>query len=187
GGRWIKTEPCISPHELPDPPPHLLRGGGAGPAARLWSRHPGRDVAPHHGRIRAPGLGTRGCDSRRYRPRERPHRFAPGGAQGLARGPGRGGAQAHPRDCTRSNCGKLDVGPPLTLPYIDATDGPGRVEQARSEITRSAALLTALQHNVNLWFGAAVLVAALAALLLAGWLSTRISTPVEARIAIGHL
>jgi len=40
---------------------------------------------------------------------------------------------------------------------------------------------------VNLWFAAAVLVAALAALLLAGWLSTRISAPVEARIAIGDL
>ncbi len=61
-------------------------------------------------------------------------------------------------------------------------------------ITRSSALLTALQRNVNLWFAAAVLVAALAALLLAGWLSTRISEPVEAgfrdmerRIAIGEL
>jgi signal transduction histidine kinase len=47
---------------------------------------------------------------------------------------------------------------------------------------------------VNLWFAVAILVAALAALLLAGWLSTRISTPVEAgiremerRIAIGDL
>ncbi len=105
----------------------------------------------------------------------------------LARDPELGVALALPRDSTRSDSGKLVVGPPLTLPYIDATDGPGRVEQARIEITRSAALLTALQHNVNLWFGAAVLAAALAALLLAGWLSTRISTPVEARIAIGDL
>ncbi|HEY3220580.1 MAG TPA: HAMP domain-containing sensor histidine kinase [Gemmatimonadales bacterium] len=81
-----------------------------------------------------------------------------------------------------------------TLPYIDAVDGPGRVEQARIVVTRSSALLTALQRNVNLWFAAAVLIAALAALLLAGWLSTRISEPVEAgmrdmerRVAIGDL
>ena len=112
----------------------------------------------------------------------------------LARDPELGVALALPRDSSRSDSGKLVVGPPLTLPYIDATDGPGRVEQARIEITRSAALLTALQRNVNLWFAAAVLVAALAALLLAGWLSTRISEPVEAgfrdmerRIAIGEL
>ena len=105
----------------------------------------------------------------------------------LARDPELGVALALPRDSTRSDSGTLVVGPPLTLPYIDATDGPGRVEQARIEITRSAALLTALQRNVNLWFAAAVLVAALAALLLAGWLSTRISEPVEARIAIGDI
>jgi signal transduction histidine kinase len=81
-----------------------------------------------------------------------------------------------------------------TLTYVDAVDGPGRVQQARIVVTRSSALLTALQRNVNLWFAAAVLVAALAALLLAGWLSTRISEPVEAgirdmerRIAIGDL
>jgi signal transduction histidine kinase len=73
------------------------------------------------------------------------------------------------------------------LPYIDAAEGPGRAERARIVVTRSSALLTTLQRNVNFWFAAAVLVAALAALLLAGWLSTRISTPVEARIAIGDL
>jgi signal transduction histidine kinase len=100
----------------------------------------------------------------------------------LARDPELGVTLDLPNDSTRSDSGKLVVGPPLTLPYIDATDGPGRVEQAHIEITRSSALLTALQRNVNLWFAAAVLVAALAALLLAGWLSTRISEPVEARI-----
>ena len=80
------------------------------------------------------------------------------------------------------------------LPYVDAVDGPNRVQQARIVVTRSSAALTALERNVNLWFAAAVLVAALVALLLAGWLSTRISQPVEAgmrdmerRIAIGDL
>ena len=82
----------------------------------------------------------------------------------------------------------------LTLPYVDAVEGPGRNERARIVITHSADLLAALRRNVNTWFAAAVLIAALGALLLAGWLSTRISEPVEAgmrdmerRIAIGDL
>ena len=80
------------------------------------------------------------------------------------------------------------------LTYVDAVDGPGRVQQARVVVTRSSAMMTALERNVNLWFAAAVLVAALVALLVAGWLSTRISQPVEAgmrdmerRVAIGDL
>ncbi len=91
-----------------------------------------------------------------------------------------------PRDSTLQDSA-LIVGPPLPLPYVDAVDGPGTVERAQIVVTRSSALLASLQRNVNLWFAAAVLVAALAALLLAGWLSTRISAPVEARIAIGDL
>ena len=111
----------------------------------------------------------------------------------LARDPELGVGLVLPRDSTNADSGKLVVGE-LPLPYVDASDGPGRVEQARIVVTRSSALLTALQRNVNLWFAAAVLIAALAALLLAGWLSTRISEPVEAgirdmerRIAIGDL
>lgn len=82
----------------------------------------------------------------------------------------------------------------FTLPYVDAVDGPGRFERARIVVTHAADLLAALQRNVNTWFAAAVLIAALVALLLAGWLSTRISEPLEAgmremerRIAIGDL
>ncbi|MGH7520199.1 MAG: sensor histidine kinase [Gemmatimonadales bacterium] len=105
----------------------------------------------------------------------------------LARDPELGVQLALPSDSVAADTGRLVVGPPITLPYVDAADGPGRVERARIEVTTSSALLTALQRNVNLWFLVAVLVAALAALLLAGWLSTRISTPVEARIAIGDL
>ncbi|HEV8382763.1 MAG TPA: HAMP domain-containing sensor histidine kinase [Gemmatimonadales bacterium] len=111
----------------------------------------------------------------------------------LARDPELGVGLALPHDTTNADSGKLVVGE-RSLPYVDAADGPGRVEQARIVVTRSSALLTALQRNVNLWFAAAVLIAALAALLLAGWLSTRISEPVEAgiremerRIAIGDL
>jgi len=100
----------------------------------------------------------------------------------LARDPELGVGLSLPHDTANADSGKLVVSPPLTLPYVDAVDGPGRVEQARIVVTRSSALLTALQQDVNFWFAAAVLVAALAALLLGGWLSTRISEPVEARI-----
>ncbi len=104
----------------------------------------------------------------------------------LARDPELGVQLALPSDSVAADTGRLVVDA-IPLPYIDAEDGPGRVERAQIEVTRSSALLTALQRDVNFWFVAAVLVAALAALLLAGWLSTRISTPVEARIAIGDL
>ncbi len=104
----------------------------------------------------------------------------------LARDPELGVELVLPDSSVREDSDLLVVGE-RTLPYVDAVDGPGRVERAHIEVTRSSALLTALQRNVNLWFLVAVLVAALAALLLAGWLSTRISTPVEARIAIGDL
>jgi signal transduction histidine kinase len=117
----------------------------------------------------------------------------------LARDPELGVQLALPNDSAPApapapaDTGRLVVGE-IALPYVDAAGGPGRVERARIEVTRSAALLAALQRNVNLWFIVAVLVAALAALLLAGWLSTRISTPVEAgmremerRAAIGDL
>ena len=102
----------------------------------------------------------------------------------LARDPELGVVLILPGDTTNADLGTLVE---IRLPYIDAADGPGRVEQARIAVTRSSALLTALQRDVNLWFAAAVLIAALAALLLAGWLSTRISEPVEARIAIGDI
>ncbi|MGH8720824.1 MAG: sensor histidine kinase, partial [Burkholderiales bacterium] len=68
----------------------------------------------------------------------------------------------------------------LFLPYVDALDGPGTAGQARIVVMQSTDLLASLRRNVNLWFTAAVLVAALAALLLAGWLSTRISRPLSA-------
>jgi len=104
----------------------------------------------------------------------------------LARDPELGVGLELPRDTTAPDSNALVIGE-LWLPYVDAAEGPSRVERARIVVTRPSALLTALQREVNFWFAAAVLVAALAALLLAGWLSTRISTPVEARIAIGDL
>jgi len=111
----------------------------------------------------------------------------------LARDPELGVQLTLPTDSAAADTARLVVGE-ITLPYIDAADGPGQVDRAHIEVTRSSALLSALQRNVNLWFIVAVLVASLAALLLAGWLSTRISTPVEAgmremerRAAIGDL
>ncbi|MGH8623075.1 MAG: sensor histidine kinase, partial [Burkholderiales bacterium] len=113
----------------------------------------------------------------------------------LARDPELGVRLTLPSDSASAETGRLVVREiEITLPFMDAVDGPGRVERAHIEVTRSSALLTALQRNVNLWFAVAVLVAALAAFLLASWLSTRISTPIEAgmremerRSAIGDL
>jgi signal transduction histidine kinase len=111
----------------------------------------------------------------------------------LARDPELGVRLTLPADSAVADTGRLVVGD-IVLPYVDAVDGPGEVDRAHIEVTRSSDVLSALQRNVNLWFIVAVLVAALAALLLAGWLSTRISTPVEAgmremerRAAIGDL
>jgi signal transduction histidine kinase len=68
------------------------------------------------------------------------------------------------------------------LPYVDAVDEPKSIKLAHIVVTNRLTLLAALQSNVNLWFAVAILVAALASLILAAWLSTRISEPVEARI-----
>ncbi|HYT63709.1 MAG TPA: HAMP domain-containing sensor histidine kinase [Gemmatimonadales bacterium] len=111
----------------------------------------------------------------------------------LTRDPELGVALALPRDSVKADS-TASVLAVVTLPFVDAADGPGQVEQARIVVTRSDAFLSALQRNVNLWFSAAVLIAALFALLLASWLSTRISSPVEAsirdmerRVAIGDM
>ncbi len=111
----------------------------------------------------------------------------------LTRDPELGVTLALPRDSARTDR-TASVVAVVTLPFVDAADGPGQVEQARIVVTRSDAFLSALQRNVNLWFSAAVLIAALFALLLASWLSTRISSPVEAsirdmerRVAIGDM
>jgi signal transduction histidine kinase len=65
----------------------------------------------------------------------------------------------------------------LRYPFLDADAGPGG--EARIVVQRSFGLLDALRRDVNFWFGAAVLVTALVAVLLAGWLSTRISRPLS--------
>jgi signal transduction histidine kinase len=74
----------------------------------------------------------------------------------------------------------------LALPFVES----GHVGPARIVVTHSQTLLAALRRNVNVWFAVAVLVTALVAVLMAGWLSTRISRPVtqmEHRAALGDL
>ncbi len=61
----------------------------------------------------------------------------------------------------------------VSLPYV------GSGGEARIVVTRSPSLLAALRRSVNLWFAVAVLVTALVAVLIAGWLSTRISRPLS--------
>lgn len=77
----------------------------------------------------------------------------------------------------------------VTLPYVESAEVP-HAEPARIVVTHSESLLAALRSSVNLWFAVAVLVTALVAVLIAGWLSTRISRPVtqmEHRAALGDL
>ena len=76
-----------------------------------------------------------------------------------------------------------------TLPYWgdpqDTHAVPARIVAVHSE-----AVLSALRRNVNIWFAVAVLVTALAAVLMAGWLSTRLSRPMtemERRVVMGDL
>ena len=77
----------------------------------------------------------------------------------------------------------------VELPYV-SVETPPRTYPARIVITRSESLLGALQRNLNTWFAVAVLVSALLAVLIAGWLSTRFSRPMtelERRVVMGDL
>ncbi len=76
----------------------------------------------------------------------------------------------------------------VTLPYVESAASPP--VPARFVVTHTESLLTALRRNVNTWFAVAVLVSALAAVLMAGWLSTRLSRPMtemERRVVMGDL
>jgi len=76
----------------------------------------------------------------------------------------------------------------MTLPYVESGVASGG--EARIVVTHTESLLAALRRNVNTWFAVAVLVSALAAVLMAGWLSTRLSRPMtemERRVVMGDL
>lgn len=76
----------------------------------------------------------------------------------------------------------------VALPYV--APGDSGAFPARIVVTQSQSLLAALRRNVNTWFAVAVLVSALLAVLIAGWLSTRFSRPMtemERRVVMGDL
>jgi signal transduction histidine kinase len=77
----------------------------------------------------------------------------------------------------------------IPLPYLASAEGAHGLT-ARIVVTHSESLLAALRRNVNTWFAVAVLVSALLAVLMAGWLSTRFSRPLtemERRAVMGDL
>jgi signal transduction histidine kinase len=67
----------------------------------------------------------------------------------------------------------------IDLPYIDLLSERPASDTAYVEVTQSVATLRNLQRSVKMWFVAALGLTAAVALILAGWLSTRISRPVR--------
>jgi signal transduction histidine kinase len=75
-----------------------------------------------------------------------------------------------------------------SLPYVAL--GDSGTYAARIVVTQSQSLMAAVRRNVNTWFAVAVLVSALLAVLIGGWLSTRFSRPMtemERRVVMGDL
>lgn len=71
--------------------------------------------------------------------------------------------------------GDEDVVAWLDVPFVDAERGT--IEPARIRVTHSLAELQALRRNIDLWILLAVVSTLVVAILLANWLSTRISRP----------
>ncbi|MEA2723943.1 MAG: two-component system, NtrC family, nitrogen regulation sensor histidine kinase NtrY [Gemmatimonadales bacterium] len=68
----------------------------------------------------------------------------------------------------------------IPLPYLDLLSGTDvALDTARVVVTQSLGTLEALQRSVDRWFLVAVGLTVAAALLLAGWLSSRISRPLR--------
>jgi len=68
----------------------------------------------------------------------------------------------------------------IPLPYLDLLSGTGvALDTARVVVTQSLGTLEALQRSVDRWFLVAVGLTVAAALVLAGWLSSRISRPLR--------
>jgi signal transduction histidine kinase len=68
----------------------------------------------------------------------------------------------------------------ITLPYLDLLDPAPAIGTSSIVITQSMRSLEALRRSVDRWFFAAVAITAGVALLLAAWLSGRISSPLRA-------
>jgi signal transduction histidine kinase len=67
----------------------------------------------------------------------------------------------------------------ITLPYLDLLDPAPAIGTSSIVITQSLGSLEALRRSVDRWFFAAVAITAGVALLLAAWLSARISSPLR--------
>jgi signal transduction histidine kinase len=67
----------------------------------------------------------------------------------------------------------------LTLPYVDLLSATAVLDTARVVITQSLDTLEALRHSVSRWFLLALALTAAIALILAAWLSSRISRPLR--------
>jgi signal transduction histidine kinase len=66
----------------------------------------------------------------------------------------------------------------LPVPFVDESrPDAARLVEARLVVAVPLAGLREIQHSVDLWFVAAVLVTVLVSLLLAGWLASRVSRP----------
>jgi signal transduction histidine kinase len=105
----------------------------------------------------------------------------------LARDPELAVSVVLPGDSVTSDSSGTVVDELPPLPFFGSGEVLG---SARIFVTHSRSLLAELRRGVNLWFAVAVLVTALVAVLMAGWLSTRISRPVtqmEHRAALGDL
>ena len=68
----------------------------------------------------------------------------------------------------------------ITLPYLDLLRNSPGMDSSRLVISQSSGTLEALRRSVDRWFLTAVAITAGVALLLAAWLSARISGPLRA-------
>ena len=78
---------------------------------------------------------------------------------------------------------RVDTGPvvrELPLPYLDVAEGQEpAITSARLVITQSPGTIAALRRSVDRWFVIALALTVAGALILAGWLSSRISRPLR--------
>jgi signal transduction histidine kinase len=95
---------------------------------------------------------------------------------GLARDSDLAVAVVLPGDTLGPSDATSRVAAELPVPFVTDAD-TARLLPARVVVTHSLASLAALRRGVDLWFLAAVAVTGVVALLLGGWLSSRISQP----------
>jgi signal transduction histidine kinase len=68
----------------------------------------------------------------------------------------------------------------ITIPYLDLLSSSPTIDSSRLVISQSAGTLDGLRRSVDRWFLTALAITAGVALLLAAWLSARISSPLRA-------